>query len=511
MPPSGHCTPKKSLGLVCTGRSRVLCWLAIMAKSSTPGKLLFVLLLLALAGAGWFYWQHGADKPPEFTSTPVARGDITQVATATGDMEPVLNVTISSQISGIVSKLYVDWNTPVKKGQLLLEIDPSTYQTTMTQVKAQLANQQANANLVKVNTDRAHKLFSHDPPLVSQSDLDTADAQLAQALAQVDIAKANLDTAQVNLDRCTIYSPIDGVIILRSVDIGNTVAASLSAPTLFQIANDLRKMQINANVSEADIGNIAEGQDVSFTVDAYPNRQFHGKVAQIRNSPLTQQNVVVYSVIVAVNNDDLKLKPGMTATTAIVVASRADTLRVPNSALRVRMTDAALPSGAAKAPSTGGTGAAPSGPAATPGTGAGGGRGGNPAVRDLLREVGIDPRGGGPPSPDALAHLQQLAKERGIDLPDRYSAERGAATVTRTLYTVSGPPEKPVFAPVRVKLGITDGLYTEVIDGLKEGDNVVTTFVSPDAKAAGTPVSNPFGGGGGPGGGGGGGGNRRGF
>jgi HlyD family secretion protein len=475
-----------------------------MAKSFSPGKLLFLLLLLVAAGAGWYVWQRNADHPPEFTAVPITRGDITQVVTATGDLEPVLNVTISSQISGIVSKLYVDWNTPVKKNQLLLEIDPSTYQTALSQAKAQLTNEQANANLVKVTTDRSHKLFSHDPPLVSQSDLDTADAQLAQALAQVDIAKANVDTAQVNLDRCEIYSPIDGVIILRSVDIGNTVAASLSAPTLFQIANDLKKMQINADVSEADIGNISEGQDVTFTVDAYPNREFHGKVSQIRNSPITQQNVVVYAVMIDVNNDDLKLKPGMTATSAIIVASRPQTIKVPNSALRVHLPDALLPETATTVP-VGPSG--PAAPAATAATGASGGRGGNPAVRDLLREVGIDPRGGVPPSPDALARLQQLAKDRGIDLPDRYSADRGAPIVTRTLYTVAGPSAQPVFQAVRVKLGITDGVNTEVLDGLKEGDNVVISFIPADAKSAAAPVNNPFGGGGG----GPGGNNRRGF
>jgi len=466
-----------------------------MAKSSSIGKWFFLVGLLAAAGIGWYVWQRSADRPPDFTTSPVTRGDITQVVTATGDLEPVLNVTISSQISGIVSKLYVDWNTPVKKNQLLLEIDPSTYQTALSQAKAQLTNQQANANLVKVTTDRSHKLFSHDPPLVSQSDLDTADAQLAQALAQVDIAKANVDTAQVNLDRCEIYSPIDGVVILRSVDIGNTVAASLAAPTLFQIANDLKKMQINADVSEADIGTIAEGQDVTFTVDAYPNRDFHGKVAQIRNSPITQQNVVVYAVMIAVNNDDLKLKPGMTATSLIIVASRPGALKIPNSALRVHLPNTVVP-GAAGAPSPAGA-AAPGAPAAG---GKGAGRGGNPAVGALLAEVGIDPRGGGSPAPAALARLQQLAKERGIDLPDRYSADRGAATVTRTIYTESGPPEQPVFKAVRVKLGITDGMNTEVLDGLQEGDNVVVSFIPADTKSAAAPVSNPFGGGGGPGG-----------
>ena len=481
-----------------------------MAKSSSPLRWFITLVVLAAAASGGYYWWRGSDAPPQVTTAAIARGDVTQVVTASGDLEPVLNVNVSSQVSGIVSKLYVDWNTPVKKGQVLLEIDPANYQTALAQAKAQLTNQQANFNLTKLNTERTRELFKRK--LVSQADLDTAEAQLTQSSAQVDIQTANVQTAQVNLDRCTIYSPTDGTVISRQVDLGNTVAASLSAPTLFQIAADLKKMQINVDVSEADIGSIAEGQDVNFTVDAYPNSQFHGKVSQIRNSPQTQQNVVVYSVMVAVSNDDLKLKPVMTATSSIVVASRSGTLKVLNSALRVRLPDSLLPAAAPKAPDTGNvtasggqrTNVGATGASGAPAGGAGG-RGG--PVRALLTELGVDPRAG-PLSPDALARLQQLAKERGIELPERYSTERGAPAVTRTLYKVSGPADHPVFTPVSVKLGITDGMSTEVIAGLQEGDSVVTSVVLPSAAPASGPVNNPFGGGGGGGGRGGGGGGR---
>ena len=487
-----------------------------MAKSSSPLRWIITLVLLAAAGGGFFWWR-GSDAPPQVTTAVIARGDVIQAVTATGDLQPVLNVNVSSQVSGIVSKLYVDWNTPVKKGQVLLEIDPANYQTALAQAKAQLTNQQANFNLVKLNTERTRELFKRN--LVSQSDLDTAEAQFAQAEAQVEIQTANVQTAQVNLDRCTIYSPTDGTVISRQVDLGNTVAASLSAPTLFQIAADLKKMQINADVSEADIGTVAEGQDVNFLVDAYPNVQFRGKVSQIRNSPQTQQNVVVYSVMVDVNNDDLKLKPGMTATSAIVVASRTATLKVLNSALRVRLPDSLLPAPAPKGPDTGNvtaagvqrTEAAPRGAPGGAGTPAGAAAGRGGPVRALLTELGIDPRAG-PVSPDALARLQQLAKERGIELPERYSADRSSTTVTRTLYKVSGPTDHLVFTPVSVKLGITDGVSTEVIDGLQDGDSVVTSVVLPSSAPASGPVNNPFGGGGGGGGGrGGGGGGGRGF
>jgi HlyD family secretion protein len=250
------------------------------------------------------------------------------------------------------------------------------------------------------------------------------------------------------------------------------------------------------------MGTVALGQEVTFSVDAFPNRQFHGKVAQIRVSPQTLQNVVVYSVMINVDNDDLKLLPGMTATSAIIVANQSDVLRVPNSALRVRVPDSILPGGAARsvAAATGTTSAATSpgttGAAPAAGTTPAAGRGA--AVRDLLREVGIDPKSEVLPAPDLLVRLQTLAKERGIELPERFGGDHGVATLTRTLYTVSGPPEKPVFKAVRVRLGITDGLNTEVLDGLKEGDMVVTSLVDP--RAGTTPVSNPFGGGGGPGG-----------
>ncbi|MSU69657.1 MAG: efflux RND transporter periplasmic adaptor subunit [Opitutaceae bacterium] len=460
-----------------------------MAKSRNSGGLIITLVIIAAAAAGgWYFWSQGAEKPPEYTTVAVARGDLTQTVTATGDLQPVLNVSVSSQISGIVQKLYVDWNSPVKAGQLLAELDPSTYQTALQQVEGQLANAKASDALMKANADRSRGLYKQQ--LVTQSELDTAEAQLAQADAQVQIQNANYQTAKVNLSRCTIYSPIDGIVISRSVDVGNTVAASLSAPTLFQIANDLTNMRIAAAISEADIGSVQEKQLVNFTVDAYPNRQFRGVVSQIRNSPKTQQNVVIYDTMIDVRNEDLKLKPGMTANVSIVVASRTGALKVANAAIRARVPENLLPP-KAEVP---GKSAAKAKPVSDDER--------RKQMQQLMADAGFT-RGSGPPSAEVRAKMEQLAMERGIELPTgRFGGERdrggvGNAPVTRTLYLLVGIDPKTAHPePVTVKLGITDGVATEVVDGLKESDVVITAVAIPGAKPATAPASNPFGGGG---------------
>jgi len=448
-----------------------------------------LLAVAVVAAGGWYVWSHGSEKAPEYATITVARGDVVQVVTATGDIEPVLNVNVSSQISGIISKLYVDWNSPVKEGQLLAQLDPSTYQANVLQAEGQLANAKANYDLTRLNTERTRELFKKS--LVTQADLDQADAQLAQADAQVKIQNAALETAKVNLGRCTLYSPIDGVVISRQVDVGNTVAASLSAPTLFVIANDLTKMQIIAAVAEADIGNVALGQSVNFTVDAFPNQQFRGRVSQIRNSPQTQQNVVVYQTIIDVNNPDLKLRPGMTANVSIIVAERRNSLRLANSALRARIPEELLPKPApAAGPAAGGTpGTAP---AARPMTDEERRR----ALFGLLREAGFTP-GSGTPAPEVIQRAQQLAKDRGLDLDfSRFSGGHGSAgsVTTRTVYRLTGSdPRTAKLEPVSVKLGITDGIYTAVLDGLQEGDAIVTSVTLPGGTAgSGRPASNPF-------------------
>jgi len=468
-----------------------------MAKKRSFGGLIILGLVVAAVAAGYFYWTKGSEKPPEISTVTIARGELVQTVTATGGLEAVLNVNVSSQISGIIQKLYVDWNSPVKKGQLLAELDPSTYKASALQAEGQLANAKANYNLVKVNTERTQKLSQQN--LVTQSDLDTAEALLQQAEAQVKIQTAMLDNAQVNLARCTIYSPIDGTVISRQVDVGNTVAASLSAPTLFIIVNDLTRMQINADVSEADIGNVNLGQTVNFTVDAFPGRQFRGSVSQIRNSPKTSQNVVVYSTIIDVSNEDLKLKPGMTANVSIVVARRDATLKVSNGALRVRIPESikVLPVVAAD-----GTTAAAA-PVAKPLSD----DERRKAIWGIMQEVGFQ-RGSGPMSPEMRQKAEDLARTRGIEIDfSRFggggnrNATPAGIPVTRTVYKLVGTdPNAPQLQAVSVKLGITDGIATEAIDGLKEGDVIVTGISVANKGSANAPASNPFGGSSGPGG-----------
>ena len=466
------------------------------ARSSAWKTVIVILAAVAVLGAGWYFWHRSADKTPEYTTVSVARGDVVQVVTATGDIEPVLNVNVSSQISGIISKLFVDWNSPVKEGQVLVQLDPATYQANVLQAEGQLSNAKANYQLTLVSTQRTRELFKKS--LVAQSDLDQAEAQLLQADAQVKIQSASLDMSKVNLARCTIYSPIDGVVISRQVDVGNTVAASLSAPTLFMIANDLTKMQIIAAVAEADIGNVKVSQSVNFTVDAFPNQPFRGRVSQIRNSPLTQQNVVVYQTIIDVNNPDLKLRPGMTANVSIIVAERDNALRIANSALRVRVPEELLPKPAPQ------TAAAPAGAVASPAAKPMTDQERRAAMFQIMQEAGFS-RGSGPPTPEIIQKAQQIAKERGVDLDfSRFGGGRGSSgsTVTnRTVYKLVGSdPKTATIESVSARLGITDGINTEVVDGLKEGDVIITSVVLPGASstAAGRPASTPFAGGGGP-------------
>jgi HlyD family secretion protein len=468
--------------------------MATSSRSRAGKAVILIIAVGAIAVGGWYFWLRHSDKTREYSTITVAHGDVVQVVTATGDIEPVLNVNVGCQISGIISKLYVDWNSPVKAGQLIAQIDPATYKANVLQAEGQLANAKANYQLTQVNTERTQELFKK--ALVAQADLDTAAAQLLQADAQVKIQSASLDMAKVNLARCDIFSPIDGVVVSRQVDVGNTVAASLSSPTLFMIANDLTKMQIIGAVAEADIGSVKVGQSVNFTVDAFPNQQFRGRVSLIRNAPQTQQNVVVYQTIIDVNNPDLKLRPGMTANVSIVVAERRNALRLANSTLRVRIPDELLPKSApapGAASPAGGTAAA-----AKPMTD----EERRAAMRQVMQEAGFV-RGNGPPTPDVIQKAQQLAKERGLDLDfSRFGGGHGSGggtVTTRTIYRLVGnDPKTAVIEPVSARLGITDGINTEVVDGLKDGDVIITSVTIPSSSsaAAGRPASNPFAGGG---------------
>src|SRR5262245_51095057 len=344
-----------------------------------------------------------------YQTATVTRGPITQAVTATGTLNPVVNVQVGSQVAGNILKLFVDFNSEVKTGQVVAQIDPALFQATVTQAEGDLANAQAALELARINAKRTQDLFARKTS--AQADVDQAMAALHQAEANVKIKQGALDKAKADLEHCTITSPIDGVVILRSVDVGQTVAASLQAPVIFQIANDLTKMQIDSNVAEADVGVVTVGQDVDFTVDAFPTQTFHGKVVQVRNAPITVQNVVTYDTVIGVSNPDLKLKPGMTANVSIISAHRDDVLKLANSALRFRMPDE------------------------------------TPAPRGGNRPAGGRPSGGNPSG-------------RGERRPDR------------SVYVLPGSALSPT--KVTIKTGISDGVTTEILEGLKEGDRVVT-------------------------------------
>ncbi len=364
-----------------------------------------------------------------YQTAVVTRGPLTQAVTATGTLNPVVNVQVGSQVSGNIQKLFADFNSKVKVGEVVAQIDPALFKATVTQAEGDLASAQAGLELAKVNATRTQKLFTDKNS--SQQDLDQAIANLHQAEASVKIKQGALDKARADLDHCTITSPVDGEVISRSVDVGQTVAASLQAPVIFTIANDLTKMQIDSNVAEADVGVVNLDQSVDFTVDAFPTQTFHGKVIQVRNAPITVQNVVTYDTVIGVSNPDMKLKPGMTANVSIIIAQKDNVLQIKNSALRYRPADAP-PSGT------------------RPPTSSGGGRPG--AARD------------------------SGARERRIE---------------RTIYVLPNGASRP--SPVQIKTGISDGIVTEVIEGLKEGDRVVTAELT-STSPAGSPPANPFGG-----------------
>src|SRR5262245_2066582 len=302
-----------------------------------------VSLGLVVILAVFLFRQCGRDDGGEYQTVAVTRGSITQAVTATGTLNPVVNVQVGSQISGNIEKLFVDFNSPVKAGQVVAEIDPAVFQAAVLQAQGDVDNARAALELAQVTQKRMVDLVAKQNS--SQSELDQANASLHQAEAQLKIKEGALQKAKVDLEHCTITSPIDGIVISRSVDVGQTVAASLSAPVVFTIANDLTKMQIDAAVAEADIGTVEAGQRVDFTVDAFPKRTFHGQVVQVRNAPITVQNVVTYDTVIGVNNSDLKLKPGMTANVSIVGAQRDNVLKVSNAALRFRPPDVTPPGG----------------------------------------------------------------------------------------------------------------------------------------------------------------------
>jgi HlyD family secretion protein len=418
-------------------------------KQSSGGLkwLVTICAIIAVAGGGIWYFKRGNSNAPQYETTPVARGDLTQLVTATGTLNPVLNVTVGSQVSGRITKLNVDFNSIVKANQVIAEIDPSTYEAQLSQVKANLANARANLELQQANLQRAEQLYTNN--LIAKSEYDTAVATRDEAAAQVQIQNASVTNATANLGYCKILSPVDGVVISRAVDLGQTVASSFSTPTMFQIANDLTKMQIDSSVAEADVGSVLEGQDVDFLVDAYPNRTFHGVVTQVRNAPTTVNNVVTYDCVIGVTNADYKLKPGMTANVSIIVAQRESVLTVPNGVWRfVPPDNAVVLTNSAMALTN---------PAVAQGA----------TVTDNFAAGPGGRRGGG----------------RG----------RGERPASHTVYVLTGEGKDAKIQAVQVRTGISDGISTEVVSGLDEGAPVVTGTISAGTQTA--APANPFGGG----------------
>jgi HlyD family secretion protein len=297
-------------------------------------SLIGVALLIGIGG--YFYWTKGRapDAETRYRTQTIERGDLTQTASANGTLNPVVLVNVGTQVSGTVKRWFADFNDQVTEGQKLLELDPSIYQAQVEQSTANLANMRSQVKLAEANAARARELFRQE--YISHQEFDTSVQALEAARAQAAMVQAQLKRDNTNLNNSVIRSPVNGVVVSREVDIGQTVAASLQTPTLFKIARDLAEMQIDSSYAEADIGSLKVGQQATFRVDAFPNRNFRGVVKQVRLNPTIQQNVVTYDVVVAVDNPDLILMPGMTAYVNILVAQRKDVLLVPNAALRFR-------------------------------------------------------------------------------------------------------------------------------------------------------------------------------
>ena len=313
-----------------------------MARLALHWRFAFWLLLLAVSGAGYALWKKmPAEQPPQkFKTETIARGDVVQTITANGTLNPVVVINVGTQISGTIQKLHVNFNDQVTAGQILAELDPSLLSATLKQSQANLASVEANLRLARTKETRARKLVAQG--FVVQSQLDEAVEVLDAAKAQVKVVKAQIERDEANLRYSTIRSPISGIVIARPVDIGQTVAASFQTPTLFQIAQDLKVMQIDTSIAEADIGKIKLQQEVSFSVDTFPDKNFSGMVKQIRLNPTIQQNVVTYNVVIAADNTEGTLLPGMTAHVQINTQRREQVLRVANAALRYKPSDAEL-------------------------------------------------------------------------------------------------------------------------------------------------------------------------
>jgi len=390
-------------------------------------------VVVICATAGWYWMKQRSGVAVSYRLDQVDRGDITVEISATGTLNAVTTVQVGSQISGTISQLYADFNSVVKEGQLLAQIDSTFLHATVTEQSANVDRAKAELNEAKRNSDRTYRLFASS--LVSQADMDVATTALESAEASLKQAEASLERSLVNLKYTTVRAPISGVVISRNVDVGQTVAASLQAPTLFAIANDLRQMQVEASIDEADIGSVQQGQEVKFRVDAYPEEEFEGEVSQIRLAPIINQNVVTYSVIIAVANPEKKLMPGMTATVSVEVAHKENVLRVPLQALRF-----------------------------------------TPASQSTTANAG-----------SALRETPRQPQQRGAGSPGAENPHsRNVNQVTVWVLSQGNP------APVTIIKGIQNTRYVEAVSSeLKEGDKVIIGTTSNQTSSA-PAGQNPF-------------------
>lgn len=408
---------------------------------------LYILLGIVVLGSVGYLFISGSDgQDGKYRTEKVTRGDVVMQVRATGTINPIQTVKVGSQVSGTIAKLYADFNDEVRKGEVIAQIDSTFLSASVKEAEANLERNQAQVNEAKRTLDRTSELFKKD--LVSQADMDAAQTGYEAALAQLKQSRAALDRAKVNLRFAIIRAPIDGVIISRDVDVGQTVAASLQAPQLFTIANDLQNMRVEASVDEADIGQIKEDQSVTFTVDSYPEEQFRGRVSQVRLAPVTVQNVVTYTVIIDVPNPDLKLRPGMTATVSILVAKRENVLRVPTLALRFQPPADAVEEDGAK------------------------------ETADTTRRQTAQ-RDQQPQSGDGGSVRMRGGEEHGNGRRQR--GEQGGGGMQggrRQMAKIWILQDGKTLKPISIRTGLNDSRFVEVMGGdLKEGDEVILSAI----------------------------------
>lgn len=420
--------------------------------------------IVILGVVGYISFLNPTSNNIQFRTERIQRGNIVLQVRATGIINPIQTVKVGSQVSGTIAHLYADFNSVVKRGQIIAQIDSTFLYASVKEAEANLERAEAQVNEAKRNLDRSIELYNKQ--LVSQAELDATQTTYETAIAQRKQAQAALDRAKVNLRYSVIRAPIDGVVISRDVDVGQTVAASLQAPQLFTIANDLKQMQVEASVDEADIGQIKEGQHVSFTVDSYPDEEFSGTVTQVRLSPIITQNVVTYTVIINVSNTELKLRPGMTATVSILIDKRENVLRVPALALRFQPPEELVEKFQTEKPN------------------------GQEKTAVQQPESQQQPTRQKPQGRERSGAAEGRRAEQLRQKIDSKDFESKPRFGTGQVWVLN---EKRSLKPVKIITGLNDNRYVEVLDGkLKEGDEIVLGVIASESSAMNQQQTNPF-------------------